>query len=352
MPILKPALCVAALSLAVALASPAGAQPQQQPQGSDVPAAGPALPVPGGRAADDRGGPLWRGAPQGRMSDDGGPDRGGTRRDDGRRFGQDSWSRQQPPQGSDVPAAGPAMPVPDGRAADDRGGPRWRGAPQGRSSDEGGSDRGGYRREDGRRFGQDSEPRERGMMGRGPMGGGMMGPGMMGPGMMAHGMMQPFGMGRLCGPDGARMGDAMIFRLERATQPTSEQRPAFDKLKEATAKAGDIVRATCTTERPLTPTGRLAAAEKRLTAMLEAVRTVRPAMDAYYGSLSDEQKARLTLAQPHMGRGGPMGEGRRGEREGRRGERQGWQGERHHGGDGRTMDRTQSSTDSDEPEEL
>jgi len=46
---------------------------------------------------------------------------------------------------------------------------------------------------------------------------------------------------------------------------------------------------------------------QRLAAMLEAVRTVRPAMDAYYNSLSDEQKARLTLAQPHMGRGG-MGE--------------------------------------------
>jgi hypothetical protein len=33
---------------------------------------------------------------------------------------------------------------------------------------------------------------------------------------------------------------------------------------------------------------------------------VRPALDAYYNSLSDEQKARLTLAQPHM-RGTGMG---------------------------------------------
>jgi hypothetical protein len=41
--------------------------------------------------------------------------------------------------------------------------------------------------------------------------------------------------------------------------------------------------------------------------MLEAVRTVRPAMDAYYGSLNDEQKARLAMAQPHMGRPGMGG---------------------------------------------
>jgi hypothetical protein len=95
----------------------------------------------------------------------------------------------------------------------------------------------------------------------------------------------------------------VIERVERATQPTAEQRAGFDKLKEAAGKAGGIMRGACTTERPVTPTGRLAAAEKRLTAMLEAVRTVRPAMDAYYNSLTDEQKARLTLAQPHMGRG-------------------------------------------------
>jgi hypothetical protein len=37
--------------------------------------------------------------------------------------------------------------------------------------------------------------------------------------------------------------------------------------------------------------------------MLDAVRTVRPALDAYYNSLNDEQKARLTLAQ-RMGVGG------------------------------------------------
>ena len=65
------------------------------------------------------------------------------------------------------------------------------------------------------------------------------------------------------------------------------------------------MRGACTTERPVTPTGRLAAAEKRLAAMLDAVRTVRPALDSYYGSLTDEQKARLTLAQ-RMGRGGGM----------------------------------------------
>jgi hypothetical protein len=159
---------------------------------------------------------------------------------------------------------------------DERGERRWRGERRfGRDRDDDG-DRRHWR---GPRFGE------------GPRGGDMAG----------QGLMRPFGMARMCSPDGARGGEAMIARLERATQPTPEQRPAFDKLKDAAAKAGEQARAGCIAERPLTPTGRLAAAEKRLTAMLEAIRTLRPAMDAYYGGLTDEQKARLALAQPRFG---------------------------------------------------
>ena len=205
---------------------------------------------------------------------------------------------QQSPQGENPPPAGPAAPNP--QAGPDGRGPGWRGYPDRRYSDEGPRWR---RWDEERRDGDDDRSRrwhERRF--GGPR------EGMMPPGMMDRGaMMRPFGMAHFCGPDGARMGEMMIERIERATQPTAEQRPGFDKLKEAAGKAGEIMRGACTAERPVTPTGRLAAAEQRLAAMLEAVRTVRPAMDIYYNSLTDEQKARLTLAQPHMGRGG-MGE--------------------------------------------
>jgi hypothetical protein len=203
---------------------------------------------------------------------------------------------QQPSQGENPSATPAPQTAPEGR------GPGWRGYPEGRYSDEDGPGRRWRRWGDGRRDGDEDGPRrwhERRFGGR---------DGMMPPGMMERGaMMRPFGMAHFCGPDGGRMSEMLIGRVERATQPTAEQRAGFDRLKEATAKAGEIMRGGCTTERPVTPTGRLAAAEKRLAAMLEAVRTVRPALDAYYNSLTDEQKARLTLAQPHMGRGG-MGE--------------------------------------------
>lgn len=142
----------------------------------------------------------------------------------------------------------------------------------------------------------------------------------MGPpdGMMrGSGMMMGF-----CGPNGGRFADRMIERIEQATRPTAEQKPAFDKLKEAATKAAETAKAGCPTEPSLTPPGRLANAEKRLTAMLDAIRTVRPAMDAYYNSLSDEQKARLLVSRrAHMGPGmGPMGDRHDGWRGPERGE--------------------------------
>ena len=51
------------------------------------------------------------------------------------------------------------------------------------------------------------------------------------------------------------------------------------------------IKAACPTELPATPPDRLAAIGKRLDAMLQGVNTVRPALAAFYDSLSDEQKA-------------------------------------------------------------
>ena len=48
-------------------------------------------------------------------------------------------------------------------------------------------------------------------------------------------------------------------------------------------------------ELPVTPPARLAAIAKRLDVMLQAVKSVRAALDDFYGSLNDEQKAQFNL---------------------------------------------------------
>ena len=82
-------------------------------------------------------------------------------------------------------------------------------------------------------------------------------------------------------------------RIERAVRPTEAQRSALAALNAATVKAAEFLKAKCPEEQTLTPPGRLAAMEQRLNAMLEAIKIVQPALEEFYGSLTDEQKARF-----------------------------------------------------------
>lgn len=104
-----------------------------------------------------------------------------------------------------------------------------------------------------------------------------------------------------CGPLGGSFASARFSRMERVIQPSEEQRAAFEKLREAMGQAQEKVSASCMQERLLTATGRIAALEKRLEASLDAVKTVRPALDALFAMLSDEQKARLQMMTPRRG---------------------------------------------------
>ena len=56
--------------------------------------------------------------------------------------------------------------------------------------------------------------------------------------------------------------------------------------------------AACPQDFPASATGRLETIEKRLDAMLTAIKTVRPAFDAFYATLTDEQKARINTGGP------------------------------------------------------
>jgi hypothetical protein len=96
---------------------------------------------------------------------------------------------------------------------------------------------------------------------------------------------------KLC--SGQAAAQPPVARIERALQPTNAQRAALGQLDQASREAADILKANCPQDEPLTPPGRLEAMEQRLDAMLEALATVQPALERFYGSLSDEQKARF-----------------------------------------------------------
>ncbi len=138
---------------------------------------------------------------------------------------------------------------------------------------------------------------------RGPRGssdwgpGMMMGPGM-GPGMMGGRWGRGGGAGGFCDPRMAGLAGWRLDRIERAVQPTEGQRAALNDLRAASTKAAEAMAAACPSEFPRNSAQRFAFMEKRMDAMLQSIKIVRPAFDAFYSSLSEEQKARFDAAGP------------------------------------------------------
>lgn len=105
---------------------------------------------------------------------------------------------------------------------------------------------------------------------------------------------------RFCDGSGP-LGAHLISRLEKAIKPTDAQKPEFEALKAALTKAQDELKSTCPKDgevADLSPPGRLATMEQHLSAMLNAVKTVRPAADALYAKLDDKQRDALRWAMP------------------------------------------------------
>ena len=106
------------------------------------------------------------------------------------------------------------------------------------------------------------------------------------------------GMGMLCDPRAAGMAEWRMERIERVVQPTEAQRAALNDLRTASTKAAEQIAAACPREFPASASARMELMEKRLETMLAAMKTVRPAFDAFYATLSAEQKAKLDQAGP------------------------------------------------------
>jgi len=84
-----------------------------------------------------------------------------------------------------------------------------------------------------------------------------------------------------------------IEQIEEAVKPSDAQLDELDRLDEAVGQAVAILQAACPAETPLTPPSRLVVMQTRLKAMIDAANTVKPALDRFYASLSNEQKARF-----------------------------------------------------------
>jgi hypothetical protein len=105
-------------------------------------------------------------------------------------------------------------------------------------------------------------------------------------------------VGGTCGATQPAATDWPADLIERNVKPTDAQRTNLKALQDAATKAADILKSSCAATDARTPPARLAAVQTRLDSMLQAIGTVRPALDGFYNSLNDEQKAAFDAIGP------------------------------------------------------
>jgi hypothetical protein len=81
--------------------------------------------------------------------------------------------------------------------------------------------------------------------------------------------------------------------IEARLHLNDAQREDLDALQRMSVLANNTLNFDCQPDENLTPPDRLATADTRLDAMLDAIKQVRPALDDFLGTLSDEQKAQF-----------------------------------------------------------
>jgi hypothetical protein len=104
----------------------------------------------------------------------------------------------------------------------------------------------------------------------------------------------------LCKQPGSGVTAWPFADIERKVGLDAEQKQLLDDVRKAGQDAAAEFKASCPQDNafPLTPPGRLAAMTARLEATLQTVQTVRPALEKFYNSLSDEQKERFNEIGP------------------------------------------------------
>jgi LTXXQ motif family protein len=105
-------------------------------------------------------------------------------------------------------------------------------------------------------------------------------------------------LAQLCTNESGRAVEGHADEIERALHPDETQSHALENLHDAWNRAADLVKGSCPRDTPMTMPARVEAVQKRLEALLDAIKTVRPALVTFYGLLNDEQKARFNLMAP------------------------------------------------------
>jgi hypothetical protein len=98
---------------------------------------------------------------------------------------------------------------------------------------------------------------------------------------------------RGCAQQGAEMQNWPFDSIVQIVSLDDGQRDALEQLRAAAKSTADTLISSCPREIPSAPTARFDAVEQAVDAAVAGFSTVQPVLQAFYGTLDDEQKARL-----------------------------------------------------------
>jgi hypothetical protein len=117
---------------------------------------------------------------------------------------------------------------------------------------------------------------------------------------------------RMCRDGDARLASRLAY-TEAKVKPTAEQRTAWDAFARDARAAAEPMKRLCANPTAAAPANDAAASLARretvMAAMLEGMKTIRPALERLQLALNDTQKAALAETFEHRGRGHGHGHG-------------------------------------------
>jgi len=98
---------------------------------------------------------------------------------------------------------------------------------------------------------------------------------------------------RGCSQQGADIQSWPFDSIARVVNPDDSQRQALDQFRGVAKATADALKSNCPGETPATPAARFDAVEQAIDVAVESFNNLQPSLQSFYGTLDDEQKARL-----------------------------------------------------------
>jgi hypothetical protein len=100
---------------------------------------------------------------------------------------------------------------------------------------------------------------------------------------------------RACEEQSVELRKTPFDGISRTVRPSENQQNALEMIRSTISAATDKLAATCPKDIPAMPSERLDALTHAIDALLESRTTMHPALDNFYASLDEEQKARIIV---------------------------------------------------------